>query len=344
MMRILLAGDGFIRNDDLRAAIVNAGVDADFSELTLPWPLVPFGPIAEVDEASGREDAVAAAAADCEVVVTQMAPITGAVIAAAPKLRLVVCTRGGPVNVNLSAAAKRGIQVSSTPGRNAVAAAEYTLLLMLAAMRGLPVAHNSVVAGLWRSDLYAFDEAGAEIAGSTVGLIGFGEIGRRVAELVQAMGATVLAYDPFIAAGSTDGVVLTDLADLLARSDVVSLHARLTADTAGMIGAREFALMKRGAVFVNTARGGLLDYVAAERALDDGILRALALDVYDEEPVSSNASLLCSSNVVLSPHLAGATRQTAQRAVQMAAAEVARFAAGEPLLYASGGYTATVPS
>lgn len=343
-MRILLAGDGFIRNSDLRAAIGDAGVDADFAELALPWPHVPFGPVAEVEEASGDEDAVAAAAADCDVIVTQMAPITAAVVARAPNLRLVVCTRGGPVNVNLAAAAERGIVVSSTPGRNAVAAAEYTLLLMLAAMRGLPTAHTSVAAGLWRSDLYAYGQAGAELAGSTVGLIGFGEIGRRVADLVQAMGATVLAYDPFVASDSTDGVALTDLADLLRRSDVVSLHARLTADTAGMIGAREFALMKRGAVFVNTARGGLLDYTAAQTALDEGILRALALDVYEQEPVATDSPLLCSSDVVLSPHLAGATRQTAQRAVRMAAAEVARFAEGQPLLYASGGYTATVPS
>jgi D-3-phosphoglycerate dehydrogenase len=342
-MRILLAGDGFIRNEELRQAILAAGVDADFAELTLPWPQTPFGPIAEVQEASGDEDAVVAAAADCDVVVTQMAPITASVIASAPNLRLVVCTRGGPVNVNVAAAADRGIVVSSTPGRNAVAAAEYTVLLMLAAMRGLPTAHNSMVAGEWRSDLYAYDEAGSELANSTVGLVGFGEIGRRVAGLVRAMGATVLAYDPFVSADSADGAVLTDLADLLARSDVVSLHARLTPETAGMIGAREFALMKRGAVFVNTARGGLLDYAAAEAALHDGILRSIAIYVYDEEPFATNAPLLCSTDVVLSPHLAGATRQTAQRAIGMAAAEVARFAAGQPLLYA-GGQTAAVPT
>ncbi|HET8590472.1 MAG TPA: 2-hydroxyacid dehydrogenase [Nakamurella sp.] len=343
-MKILLAGDDFVRNTQLRAAITEAGVSAEFAELSLPWPQVPFGAVAEVDEASGDEEAVASALADCDVVVTQMAPVTAAVLDRAPRLRLVVCTRGGPVNVNLAAAAEHGVAVSATPGRNAVAAAEYALLMMLAAMRNLPAVHDSVVAGEWRSDLYAYAACGSEMAGSTVGLIGLGEIGRRVAALVRAMGATVLAHDPFVAPDHVSGVELTTLEDLLGRSDVVSLHARLTPQTAGMIAAAQFAMMRPGTVLVNTARGGLLDYPAAAAALADGTLRSLALDVYEQEPVDPGLPLLSAPNVVLSPHLAGATRQTAERAARMAGAEVGRFANGEPLAYLKNGVTAAVPS
>lgn len=343
-MRILLAGDDFVRNDLLRAAVIEAGVDASFVEMMLPWPQVPFGPVAEVREASGDEDAVIECATGCDVVVTQMAPITASVLARAPDLRLVVCTRGGPVNVNLEAAAARGVAVSATPGRNAVAAAEYTLLMILAAMRNLPAVHESVRDGQWRSDLYAYPECGAELAGSTVGLIGLGEIGHRVANLVLAMGAQVLAYDPFVVPAAARGITLVDLDDLLATSDVVSLHARLTPDTAGMIGPAQFALMRPGTVLVNTARGGLLDYPAASVALADGTLRYLALDVYEQEPVNPSSPVLAAPNVVLSPHLAGATRQTAERASQMAAAEVARYAAGRPLAYLRNGIAPAVRS
>lgn len=343
-MKILLAGDDFVRNPMLRTAILETGVVADFAELTLPWPRVPYGAVAEVDEASGEENQVASAAADCDVLVTQMAPVTAAVLDRTPRLRLVVCTRGGPVNVNLAAAAEHGVAVSATPGRNAVAAAEYAVLMMLAAMRNLPLVHNSVAAGRWRSDLYAYDECGSEMAGSTVGLVGLGEIGRRVADLVLAMGATVLAYDPFVGVDRAAGVELTSLDDLLARAEVISLHARLTSQTEKMIGSGQFGLMRPGCVLVNTARGGLLDYAAAAVALGDGTLRSLALDVYEQEPVDSASPLLLAPNVVLSPHLAGATRQTAQRAVQMAAAEVARYVTGEPLAYLKNGVPAAMPS
>jgi D-3-phosphoglycerate dehydrogenase len=208
---------------------------------------------------------------------------------------------------------------------------------MLAAMRNLPAVHNTVRAGQWRSDLYSYGECGAELSGSTVGLVGLGEIGHRVADLALALGARVLAYDPFVEPGARRGVTLTTLEDLLAGSDVISLHARLTPDTTGMIGPEQFALMRPGTVLVNTARGGLLDYPAAAVALADGTLRALALDVYDHEPVDPAAAVLAAPNVVLSPHLAGATRQTAERAARMAAAEIARFAAGETLSYLKNG-------
>jgi D-3-phosphoglycerate dehydrogenase / 2-oxoglutarate reductase len=335
-VKILLAGDNFVRNDLLedaiRARVSNTVLQ--FTLLGLPWPEVPFGPVAEVDEASDCEDAIAQRVADVEVLVTQMAPVTERVIASASELRLVVCTRGGPVNVNVEAATRHGIAVSCTPGRNAAAVAEYALLLMLAALRRLPEAHTSLAAGEWRSGMYAYAECGNEIGDSVVGIIGFGEIGRRVAVAVRVLGGRVIAFDPFVARDSVEeGIELVSLDELLARADVVTLHARLTSETRRMIDAEALARMRPGAVLVNTARGGLLDYAAAAAALQSGRLRGLALDVFSEEPVPPDSQLLKLPGVVLSPHLAGASRQTAHRAASVAALEVQRYAAGEPLLH-----------
>jgi D-3-phosphoglycerate dehydrogenase len=323
-MRVLVAGDHFVTNDLLVAALPDvAGLD--IRALTLPWPLVPFGPVAEVDEASGDEDELIAALSGVEIAITQMAPFTARVLAAADKLRLLVVCRGGPVNVNLSAAADAGVTVRSTPGRNAVAAAEHTIALMLAALRQIPDRHAGVRAGEWRSDLYALDQVGGELGGSTVGLVGYGAIGRRVGRILRAFDARVLVHDPYADPATPDGATLVDLPELLDRSAVLSLHARLTPETTGMIGKAELAALPPRAVLVNTARGGLLDYAAVVDALESGQLGAAAFDVFDSEPLAADSRLRDAPRVVLTPHLAGATRQTAERAARLAADAVAAY-------------------
>ncbi|GIF45689.1 D-3-phosphoglycerate dehydrogenase [Asanoa ferruginea] len=323
-MRVLVAGDHFVTND-LVAAALHDVPGLDIRTLTLPWPLVPFGPVAEVDEASGGEDELIAALSGVEVAVTQMAPFTARVLAAADALKLLVVCRGGPVNVNLDAAAAAGVTVRSTPGRNAVAAAEHTIALMLAALRQIPDRHNGVLAGEWRSDLYALDQVGGELGGSTVGLIGYGAIGRRVGRILAAFDARVLVHDPYADPATLDGATAVGSKELLERSSVVSLHARLTPETAGMVGAAELARLPRGAVLVNTARGGLLDYAAVVDALESGHLGAAAFDVFDAEPLPATSRLRKAPRVVLTPHLAGATRQTAERAARLAADAVRSY-------------------
>jgi D-3-phosphoglycerate dehydrogenase len=326
-VRTLLAGDHFVGNDLLAGALARIdGAAFDLREVTLPWPLTPYGKVAEVDEASDAEDELIAALPGVEVAITQMGPFTERVLASAPDLRFIVCCRGGPVNVNVEAAARRGIAVSSTPGRNAVAAAEHTVALMLGALRNLPRLQRTLENGEWRSDLYAYDECGGELDGATVGLIGYGAIGQRVARVLLAFGAHVLVVDPAIdRALSPDGIEPVELDELLRRSDVVSLHARLTEQTRGMIGADQLARMRRGAVLVNTARGALLDYDATVDALESGQLGAAAFDVFAEEPVPTGERLLTAPNVVMTPHLAGATRQTAHRTASIAAEAVAAY-------------------
>ncbi|GAA2380236.1 2-hydroxyacid dehydrogenase [Dactylosporangium salmoneum] len=327
MTRVLVAGDHFV-TPALVVDALDRFTNLDIVTHTGPWPHVPFGRVAEVDEASDIEDELIALLPGVEVVITQMAPLTERVLAAAPELKLIVVTRGGPVNVNLAAAEARGIEVRSTPGRNAAAAAEHTVALLLAALRMIPATHASVLAGEWRSDLYALDAVGSELGGATVGLVGYGAIGRRVARILRAFDATVLVHDPYADPTTLDGAEAVPLDELLPRSQVLSLHARLTAETRGMIGAKELARLPHGAVLVNSARGGLLDYRAVADSLESGRLRAAAFDVFDAEPLPADSPLRTAPGVVLTPHLAGATVQTARRAAAQAADAFEAWLAG----------------
>jgi D-3-phosphoglycerate dehydrogenase len=333
--KALAAGDRFVLSRLIVEALQReAGNALDPSTLDLPWPIEPFGHVAEVEEASGTEEQRVEVVGGIEVVVTQMAPLTSRVLESADALRLIVCTRGGPVNVNVEVASEKGVPVCYAPGRNAAAAAEYAMGLILSAMRRIQEAHSTLSSGQWRGDFYAYEECGIELDGSTVGLVGFGAIGRRVARVLVAFGAEVLVYDPFVDAADVEeaGGSPAELHALLERSRVVSLHARLSPDTQGMIGAREISRMPQGSVLVNTARGGLLDYEALCDALESGHLGAAALDVYPEEPVPEASRLLKAPRLVLSPHIAGATKETAQRAARIAAEEVGRYVRGEQLV------------
>ncbi|WP_197318653.1 2-hydroxyacid dehydrogenase [Saccharomonospora sp. NB11] len=336
-MRILSAGDEFVGNDLLKAAVraelSGTTTEVEFRELSLPWPIEPFGPVAGVNEASGTEEDVIAALDDAEVAVTQMAPFTRKVFEAAPRLKLVSVCRGGPVNIDLAAATEAGVAVTFAPGRNAAAAAEFAIGLLLAAMRRISTSSAELLSGTWRGDYYTYANAGVELEGTTVGLVGFGAIGARVAKVLVAFGAHVLVSDPYAdrAAVEAVGAQLTDLDDLLRRSTAVSLHARLTEETRHLISAEKLALLPHGAVLVNSARGGLLDYAPLADALWSGRLGALALDVYDVEPPPADWALRDAPNVIATPHLGGASKQTADRAASIVAAEVGRYVRGEPL-------------
>ena len=334
MTRVLAAGDHFVRNDLLIDALRREVPDGlEVSELTLPWPVEPFGRIAEVDEASGSEDAMIEALRGVEVCVTQMGPLTERILAAAPDLRLFCVSRGGPVNANLAAATERGVAVTSAPGRNATATAEHTLAMLLAAARRIPQTHADLAAGTWRGDYYVYDAVGPELEGSTVGLVGFGAIGSRVARMLAGCGARVLVADPYVQPDALGGAELVELPELLRRSRFVTLHARVTPETTGMIGAAEIAAMPSGSVLVNCARGALLDYDAVCDALESGQLYGAAFDVFPEEPIPAGSRLLTTPNIVMTPHLAGASKETAANAAAIVAADVGRYVRGEAIAH-----------
>ncbi|WP_093800840.1 NAD(P)-dependent oxidoreductase [Streptomyces sp. Wb2n-11] len=240
-MKILAAGDHFVLNslicDALEAAVTASPFE--LTELALPWPLEPFGRVAGVDEAGDCEEALIEALRDVEVCVTQMAPFTERVLEASPAPRLVAVRRGGPVNVNVEAARARGVRVCFAPGRNAAATAEFTVAMMPAAMRRLPQAHDSLARqGVWDGSYRTYKRCGFELEDTRVGLIGYDAVGSRVARVLSAFGAEVEVYDPYVR-GDVHGVRAASLDALLSRSRVVTLHARLTDGTRGLIGARE---------------------------------------------------------------------------------------------------------
>lgn len=332
---ILVAGDHFVLNSLLIEALRSElQDDPQFREFLLPWPDIPFGPIAEVDEASGTEEMMIEALQGVEICVTQMAPLTEKVLAAAPDLKLFVVTRGGPVNANIPAATRHGVAVCSTPGRNAAAAAEHTVGLLLATLRRIPETQSALHAGEWQGTYYRYEHSGLELENATVGLIGSGAIGLRVARVLNAFGCHVLVYDPYVSSEVLAGIAeKVELEELLVRARIVSLHARATAETRRMIGARQIARMPAGSIIINCARGSLLDYDAVCDAIEAGHLLGAGFDVFPDEPIPPTSRLLRTPAIVLTPHIAGASRETAEKAARLAAAEVGRYIRKEPLKY-----------
>lgn len=336
----LAAGDHFVLPsllvDAVNAETGNGGAGDKLEPrtLTLPWPHEPFGRVAEVDEASGTEDELIEALRGARICVTQLAPLTERILSACPELELFCVSRGGPVNANVAAATENGVAVCYAPGRNAAATAEHTLSMILATTRRVPDLHAELRGGRWRGDYYVYDQCGIELENATVGLIGYGAIGRRVATALAALGAHVLVHDPYVDDDALAGVAeRVELPDLLRRSRVVSLHARLTEQTRGLIGAEQLAAMPAGSVLVNCARGGLIDYDAVCDALESGHLFGAAFDVFATEPLPPDARLLGAPNVVLTPHVAGASQQTAHKAATIVAADVGRYLRGEQLAH-----------
>jgi D-3-phosphoglycerate dehydrogenase / 2-oxoglutarate reductase len=333
MTRVLAAGDHFVLTELLVEAFAREGPDGlEVSELTLGWPTEPFGRVAEVDEASGSEDQMIEALRGVEVCVTQMAPLTEKVLDASPDLRLFCISRGGPVNANIAAATEHGVAVTYAPGRNATATAEQSVGMLIATTRRIPQTHADLSGGTWRGDYYRYDAVGPELENSTVGVIGYGAIGSRVARILAGFGANVLAHDPYLAPEAfAAGVEQVELDELLSRSRFVTLHARVTPDNKKMIGAAQIALIQPGSVLVNCARGALLDYDAVCDALDSGHLFGAAFDVFAEEPIPAGSRLLTTPNLVMTPHLAGGSKETAQRAATIVASDVGRYLRGEEI-------------
>jgi D-3-phosphoglycerate dehydrogenase len=243
---------------------------------------------------------------DAEIIVTNFAPVSAHTIMKGSKLRLIACTRGGTENIDKKAASARGVAVVNAPGRNATAVADFTLGLVLALHRRIAQVHCMMKQCVWDDRWSTPEQLSTDLRGKTIGIIGYGKVGRKVATRARGFEMTVLVYDPY--ADVDDGVVTAvDLETLLRDSDFVSIHARLTPETKNLIGTRELAMMKSTAYLINTARSGIVDEEALVDVLEMKRIQGAALDVFLEEPISRNHPLKKLDNVVLTPHLAGST-------------------------------------
>ncbi|MBV8257464.1 MAG: hypothetical protein JO073_06550, partial [Actinobacteria bacterium] len=275
---------------------------------------------------------LAARMPDVEVLVVQGAPVTAEVLDASRVLRLVGCARGGPVNVDVAAVTERGLPLVNTPGKNAEAVADLTIAFLVMLARGLPRAQRFLEEGHQLRDNWEGAKfMGSDLRRHVLGLVGYGQVGHRVAQRALPFGMSVIAYDPYARA---DGPVeqVGTLEELLARADFVSLHARATAENENLMGAAALAAMKPGAFLINTARETLVDEDALDAALASGHLGGAALDVVRTTDEQGRHRLLRHENVVLTPHLGGATHETLLQGAEMIADEIVRFAAGEPLV------------
>lgn len=300
--------------DDLAREMAPAGFELAFA--------APGGPAFE------------AALADADYLVGYVdGAVTEALYRAAPRLRLIQLLSAGYDRADIAAARRAGVPVANNGGANAVAVAEHAVLLMLAVSRALIRQHADVAAGRWRGNqaprIY-------ELRERTLGIVGLGTIGKKTARLAQAFGMRVLYYD--VARLTEDredalGVRFRLLRELLAASDLVSLHVPLNESTRGMIGRDELALMRPSAILVNTSRGPVVDETALHAALAGGALAGAGLDVFEEEPPAADNPLFGLDNVVLTAHLAGPTWDSNRARLRNAFDNVQRVARGEPALW-----------
>jgi (S)-sulfolactate dehydrogenase len=276
-----------------------------------------------------RGDALMTAVAPADALIVRNRTQVGAsLLAAAPKLRVVGRLGVGLDNIDVAACAARSIEVIPATGANALAVAEYVIATAMLLLRGAYASSAEVANGTWpRAPL----SNGREIAGKTLGIVGFGGIGRLTAKLARGLGMHVVAFDSELPADAPawveHRVVRTSFDALLREADVVTLHVPLTAATRHLIDASRLSTMKPDAVLIDTARGGVVDEAALADALRAGRLGGAAVDVFEREPLPAGSSLAGCPNLILTPHVAGVTRESNARVSTMIAERVAAFLA-----------------
>jgi glycerate dehydrogenase len=266
---------------------------------------------------------------DAEILLVNKSLLTRAVLAATPRLRLIVCSGTGTDNVDVGAARERGIAVCNVVNYCTASVAQHTWSLILCLTQRLFEYRRASVDGSWASGVESRVRVYEirELAGRTLGIIGWGNLGRAVAQMAQAFGMKVVIANR---AGVMPADDRMDLRELLKIADVVSLHCPLTEATRGMIGAAELALMKRDAVLINTARGGLIDAPALAHALREGLLGGAGIDVLAREPPTDGNPLLDPDipNLIVTPHVAWGAREARQRCLEEMATNIREFLSG----------------
>lgn len=292
----------FVKDYDAELVVVDHHRDYTDEELTEAF--ITFetkGP-----DALPENPAVTEAAKDANILITYFSEIHTKALETASKLEGICVLRSGVENVNHDYTSEHQIPVVNVPGRLAVLVSEYTIGMILAETRNIARGHAALMNGEWKST-FANSEYSVVLKNKNIGLVGLGAIGSRVAKVMKAMEANVLVYDPYVSKEKieAEGYESVSLNEVFERSDVISVHYRLTPETRGMIGAEQIGKMKPHAYLINTARAGLIEEDALVDALLNHRIGGAALDVFWEEPLASDAPLLKADNVTLTPHIAG---------------------------------------
>src|SRR5260370_39858578 len=262
--------------------------------------------------------------ADCDALIVRSAvKVNAAVLAPAPKRRLIGRAGVGVDNVELDAATAAGILVMNTPGGNAVSVAEHTIALMLSLVRSIPQANASCKSGKWEKKKFM----GTELSGKTLGIVGLGSVGRQVARRARAFEMRIVAFDPFVntQTAKTWDVDLVDLQELYEQSDFITLHTALTPQSKKMLSTAAFDLMKTGVRIVNCARGELIDQAALLDAMKSGKVAGAALDVFEKEPPDPADPLLAIDSFIATPHIGGSTQEAQETGGVRSAQHIAQY-------------------
>ena len=343
MLKILVAGDAFMKSDVIKRHLVEklSNLKEKVNVQTIEWVTREYqksqikGVKGKIEEFAGDPADLVKHMDGVDALVVHVAPVTADVLDASDRLKIVACTRGGAVNIDINAATERKIPVLFTPGRNAEAVADYTFGLLLSETRNIARSNEELKKGIWRYEWYDYEMCGYELTGKTFGIIGFGQVGRKVGTRAKAFGMKILVYDPYVPDREIVecGYKPVKLEMLLRNSDFVSLHARLSKDTEKMIGLKELSMMKKTAYLINTARGKLVDEKALLQALESKLIAGAALDVIETEPIGKGHPILLMDNVTITPHIGGATKDVVDRAAQMIAEDIERILNGEKPKY-----------
>lgn len=278
-------------------------------------------------------DQTAARCAGAEIVITNKAPVSREIIAALPDLKYIGVTATGFNIVDTAAAKERGIVVSNVPGYGTPAVAQHVIALILELTNHVGHAAASVKDGGWVRcpDFCYWEHPIIELAGRTLGIIGYGDIGSAVARVGLALGMKVLASKRTWKEPPPAGVEAAEIDEIFRQSDVISLHCPLTDATKHLVGERTLGLMKKDAFLINTGRGPLVDEAALARALNEGRIAGAGLDVLSAEPAKADNPLLGAKNCLITPHVAWASREARKRLIDITASNVQAFLAGKPV-------------
>lgn len=319
---------------DLPLVVVLEPSDMESHEMMSRVGVVRYGP---VDRAYSQDQLIEELSNASAVVVTSRDKITRDIIASAPNLKIIAKCGAKPANVDLDAATEYGVPVTWTPGSNPTSVAEHALTLMLALLKEVPATTIQLRQGGWRTDQLK----ASELAEKTVGIVGLGQSGYRLAQILNAFNCRILCYDPYVSSDKAGevGAEQVDLDTLLASSDVVSLHCQMCAETHHMIDEGQLRKMRRSAYLINTGRGPLVNEEALFRALKGNWIAGAGLDVFEVEPAQKGNPLFALPNVIATPHMAGWTHEALRRETEGASEEVIRVLTGQaPLNVANAEY------